>query len=451
MKRESRGEWSSQFGFVLSTAGSAVGLANIWAFPFRTGQNGGAAFVIVYLACIILVCLPFMIGELAIGRHSQKSAVGAIRAISPAPVWRLLGALCISAGVFILSFYSVVAGWSFGYIFKLLLGGKTSFSEFTASPWTTIPLLLCFLLLTVLVVHKGIQGGIERWSRLLMPTLIFLMLLLIGYGLTLPGAGEGLAFFLKPDFSKLTSSAVMTALGQAFFSLSLGIGGILTYGSYLRKDEDIVTASKYVALLDTGIAILAGLMIFPALFSFGQQPSEGPALVFIVLPKIFAQLPGGNIVGALFFVMLTIAALTSTISILEIPVAYAIDEKGWPRKKIVWLVGLGIFFLALPSALSQGAVAGLSSLSFFGGKSFLELMIFLWFDVFPPLGALLFSILIGWVWGVDEAAGEVSRGHAKFGQPLFGTGISMAHIWGFFLRYICPLAIILIWFGALTT
>jgi len=450
MKSEARGQWSSQFGFVISAAGSAVGLANVWAFPYRTGQNGGAAFVIVYLLCIALVCLPFMVAELAIGRHSQKNAVGAIRALSTAPVWRGLGGLCIAAGLFILSFYSVVAGWSFGYVFKMLFKNQTPFGTFVSAPTTAIPLLLAFLILTILVVHKGVQGGIERWSRLLMPTLILIMLALIGYGLTLPGATEGLTFFLKPDFSKLTARTVMTALGQAFFSLSLGIGGILTYGSYLSKNDDIVSATKYVALLDSGIAILAGLMIFPALFSFGQQPAEGPALVFIVLPNIFAQLPAGNIVGAAFFVMLTIAALTSTISILEIPVAYAIDEKGWRRRNVVWLVGGVIFLLALPSALSQGAVPALSSLSFFGGKSFLELMIFLWFDVFPPLGALLFCILIGWVWGIDKAAEEVSLGHPKFTKSFFGLPVTAARVWGFFVRFVCPLAIILIWFGALS-
>ncbi len=442
---QARGQWASKAGFVLSTAGSAVGLANVWAFPYRTGQNGGAAFVVIYLLCIFLICYPFMLAEINLGRFSQKNAVGAIRMVRPRGLWLGLGGLCILAGFFILSFYSVVAGWSLGYIFKMLLGDRTPFPEFAATPEAAAPLLLLFLVLTVLVVYRGVQRGIERWAKLLMPTLLLLMLVLIVHGITLPGAKAGLAFFLMPDFSQITAETVMTAMGQAFFSLSLGIGGILTYGSYLSKQENIITCGTQIVLLDTFIALLAGLMIFPALFSFGQQPTEGPALVFIVLPAIFEQMPAGHFIGPLFFVMLTIAGLTSTIALMELLTAYFVDELGWKRKRIVWLIGLTAFVMGVPSALSQGAVPGLSKLAFWSDRSFLEFMIFLWFDVFPPLGGLLFSIFIGWVWGIENAARELAQGSPGFRRALWGLPITGATLWSFCIRYVCPLAILAIW------
>ncbi len=443
-----RGQWSSRLGFVLSAAGSAVGLANVWAFPYRAGQNGGAAFVVIYLACIFLICFPFLLAEINLGRFTQKNAMGAIRAIRPRGSWLGLGVLCISAGFCILSFYSVVAGWSLGYIFKMLAANETSFPEFAASPIQTLPLLLAFIMLTAFVVYRGIQHGIERWSKLLMPTLVVLMVALILHGLTLPGAAAGLDFFLRPDFSKVTGRTIVTAMGQAFFSLSLGIGGVLTYGSYLSKDENIVSAGTWVVLLDSLIALLAGLMIFPALFSFGQQPTEGPALVFIVLPAIFAALPAGNILGAAFFVMLTIAALTSTISLMELLVAYFVDERGWARGKITWLLGGAIFVFGIPSALSHGAVPALSQMAWFGGKSFLEFMIFVWFDIVPPLGALLFCIFIGWVWGIGKAADELAQGSPGFRKSFLGLPIRADRLWGFFIRFVCPLAIVAIWINA---
>ncbi|MFQ5752003.1 MAG: sodium-dependent transporter [bacterium] len=441
---KNRGQWSSKFGFVVSAAGSAVGLANIWAFPFRTGQNGGAAFVLIYLASTFLICLPFMFVEITLGRYSQKNVVGAIRAIQPKRVWIGLGILSLTASIFILSFYSVVAGWSVGYIFKMLVGENSLLPVFAAKPEFVIPLFLLFLIFTILVVQGGVKHGIERWSRVLMPFLIVLMLILIIRSLTFPGARTGLEFYLKPDFSKINGHVVMTAMGQAFFSLSLGIGGLLTYGSYLSKRDNIITSSVYIALFDVVIALLAGFMIFPALFAFGQPPNEGPALVFIILPKIFTQLPFGNIFGASFFVMLTIAALTSTISMLEISVAYFVDERGWPRRHIVWLLGAVAFLLGLPSALSQGAVPYLSQLPFFGGKSYLELMIFLWFDVFPPVGAVLFSLFVAWVWGIDKAATELKNGCPFFDKKLPGLPFRNDQIWGFFIRYVCPVVIALV-------
>ena len=447
--KQKRDLWSSRYGFVVAAAGSAVGLANVWAFPYRAGQHGGAAFVLLYLASVAFICLPFMFAEITLGRYRQRNVIGAIRAIHPPKAWHGLGWLCLVAGVAILSFYSVVAGWALGFIFKTLFRSEAPFSQFVAQAPLVVALFGLFLLLTVLVVYGGVRKGIERWSRWLMPLLVALMVLLTVRGLLLPGALEGLRFYLQPDFSEIDGRAILAAMGQAFFSLSLGIGGILTYGSYLSKEEDIVAASTYVAAFDTLIALLAGLMIFPALFAFGLQPNEGPALVFVVLPQVFEQMPLGHVLGGAFFLLLAIAALTSSISMLEISVAYFVDERGWSRKRAVWALGALALFLGLPSALSTGAVPALTHLSFFGDRSYLELMVFLWFDIFPPLGAILFSLLIGWVWGVDRAAEELSRGSRWLQRPFPGTRWSQVKVWGWFLRYVCPAAVTLVWLNAL--
>lgn len=431
-----RGQWSSRLGFVLAAAGSAIGLGNIWLFPFMTGLNGGAAFVLIYLICVVLICLPYMFGELALGRFTQKNPVGAFRAIRPGSPWIGAGFLCVVAGISILSFYAVVAGWTLGYVFKLFMRDNTTFEAFVANPYLAIPLFLSFLIITILVVYGGIQKGIERWSKILLPVLVVLMILLIVRGLTLAGAEKGLRFYLKPDFSKINGRVILAAMGQAFFSLSLGIGGIATYGSYLSRKENLVTSGIYVALFDTAIALLAGLLIFPALFAFGEQPNAGPALVFIILPKIFQQLPLGNAIGAGFFVLLALGALTSTISMLEVPVSYLVDEKGWSRKITVWMVGSIIFIIGLPSALSNGAVPALSSISFLGGKSLLDVMIFIWFNLAPLIGAVLISLFVGWIWGSQNAAEEIASGAAYFEKS--------AKTWGLFIRFVIPVLIFIV-------
>lgn len=431
---KSRGEWQSSLGFIMAAAGSAIGLGNIWRFPYQTGQNGGAAFVIVYLVCIALICLPYLLGELALGRNAQRNPVGAIKAIAPKSVWVWIGGLGVLTGFFILSYYSVIAGWTFGYIFKTIAGDATAFGEFIQNPFLVIPLYGLFILFTVYVVLGGIQNGIERWTKILMPALLVLMLLVIIRSVTLEGASKGLEFYLKPDFSKLNGQVILAALGQAFFSLSLGMGTMLTYGSYLSKKDSLLSSGIYVAIFDTVIALMAGLMIFPAVFAVGAQPNQGPALIFDVLPKIFAELPMGTVVGAVFFLLLSIAALTSTISLLEVPVAYFVDEKRWNRKKSVWFVASVVFLIGLPSALSQGAVPALSSVV--GDIDFLSLMDMIWGQVSLALGALLLSLFIGWVWGIDKAADEIEQGSAGFKRT--------AKIWGFFIRYICPVVIAIV-------
>jgi NSS family neurotransmitter:Na+ symporter len=430
-----RGQWSSKIGFVFAAAGSAIGLGNIWRFPYVTGENGGAAFVFVYLLCVLVIGLPYLYAELALGRAMQKDPVGSIRAIRPGTPWVWIGGLGILTGLFILSYYAVIAGWTFGYIFKMIIAADSGFGAFVSNPVIVIPLFLCFILLTVLVVYGGVQGGIERWSKILMPVLFCLLLALIIYANWLPGSGKGLAFYLKPDFSKINGQVILAALGQAFFSLSLGMGLMVTYGSYISKEDNLLTSGLFVALADTLIAIMAGLIIFPALFAMNQNPDEGPGLVFNVLPAVFKNMPGGILVGVFFFILLSIAALTSTISLLEVPTAYLVDERHVARKIAVWVVGGLTFLIGLPSALSQGSVDWLSK-PLAGGKEFLSLMDFLWGNLSLALGAFLLSIFVGWIWGAKHAAAEISRG-----SPFFKK---TAPLWGFFIRFVTPITIFII-------
>ena len=431
-----RGEWSSKAGFILAAAGSAIGLGNIWRFPYVTGQNGGAAFLILYLVCVLLIGVPIMIAELTIGRYSRKNPVGAFNAIMPGSWWKIVGYMGVLTGVCILSYYTVMAGYTLGYIVKTIIGNETTFSSFTSNSRLAIPLFLLFSVLTVLVVQGGIRNGIERWAKILMPLLLCLLVLLIIRSVTLEGAGRGLSFYFKPDFGKVTGKTVLAALGQAFFSLSLGMGAMITYGSYLSKKDNIVTSGCYVALFDTMIAVMAGLIIFPALFAMNMNPAEGPGLVFEVLPRIFPQLPAGNIIGAAFFLLLSIAALTSTISLLEVATAYLVDEKHWLRKKAVWIVAALSFCLGLPSALSQGIVPALAELPLPGGGSFLGFMDWLFANVMLAVGAILISIFFGWVWKMKAAAEEIRTGNPRAGKLLAVLDIM--------LRFVCPALILVV-------
>ena len=277
-----RGQWSSKLGFIFAASGSAIGLGNIWRFPYVTGQNGGAAFVIIYLVCVFAIGLPILLTELAMGRFTQKNPVGAFEAIRPNSSWKLVGLLGVISGVVILSYYGVIAGWTLGYIVKEIGSVPMEFGVFIATPWITIPLFAIFLLLTIYVVYGGIENGIEKWSKTLMPVLFVLLILIIIRSVTLEGAMAGVEFYLNPDFSKITMEVVIKALGQAFFSVSLGMGLMITYGSYISKEDNLISSGFYVALADTVIAILAGLMIFPAVFALGKDPAEGPQLIFQV-------------------------------------------------------------------------------------------------------------------------------------------------------------------------
>ena len=440
-----RDAWGSKAGFILAAAGSAVGLGNIWGFPTQVGQGGGAVFVFVYLVCVLLICLPIMIAELVIGRRGQRDPVGSYASIKPNTPWWLIGGLGVLAGAGILSFYSVIAGWSLAYIWFAGSGAVTGnaaeigefFGAFTANGPLSIGLTLVILFTTGMILIRGVQAGIERVTKTLMPALFALLLILAIKAVTLPGAGEGLAYYLRPDFSRLFDPSVINAaLGQAFFSLSLGMGTMLTYGSYLSKRESLISAAGWVILLDTGIALLAGFIIFPSGFSIpGFDPStSGPGLIFAVLPRLFAELPGGQLFGAAFFVLLTMAALTSTISLLEVPVAHFIDSHGWSRRKSVIGVTTTVFLLAIPSALGNGAVGILGNLPLVG-MSFLDLMATIWNNFALPIGGLGTAIFVGRVWGVGSAIQEIT---------LHGMVFPGGRYWGFLIRWICPAAITVI-------
>jgi neurotransmitter:Na+ symporter, NSS family len=437
MESDSRGLWTSKLGFVLAAAGSAVGLGNIWRFPYVTGENGGAVFVLIYAGCVFLFGVPIMFAELSLGRHTKKNPVGAIKAIAPGSPWKIVGYLGVTTGLCILSFYALIAGWTFGFIFKTLLQDPTPFEDFAGNAPLGILLYVLFLLMTIGMVSGGVARGIERWSKILMPILPAIMLFMIVYTLTLPGAMEGIRFYLRPDFSEVTGRTLLIALGQAFFSLSLGMGAMITYGSYLSKKMDMVSAGATVVFLDLFIALLAGLAIFPAIFAMGRSPAEGPALVFIILPEIFALMPGGILVGTLFFVLLSIAALTSTISLLEIPVSFLIDERRVSRKVAVWIVGGVTLLLGIPSALSFGAAGVFTDLPFWPGRSFLDMMDFAFATVAPPLGGMLFSLFVGWRWGAFRAIREIYTGSGR----LIGI---QSRIWAVMVRFVCPAFVILV-------
>jgi NSS family neurotransmitter:Na+ symporter len=435
-----RGQWSSRIGFILAAAGSAIGLGNIWRFPYIVGENGGAAFVVLYIIFVFVIGLPYMFAELALGRSVQRNPVGAIKSITPGSGWKFVGYLGVFTGVGILSFYGVIAGWTVAYIFKMLSGRIGDFSAFIADPLTVTLLFAFFILITATIVYGGVSGGIERWSKILMPIFFVLLISLIIYSNSLEGSSRGLSFYLKPDFSKITGKIMLAALGQAFFSLSLGMGLMITYGSYLSKKENITTSGFFIGVFDTMIAIMAGLIIFPALFSMGESPAAGPSLVFVVFPKLFAQMPGGLYVGALFFLLLSVAALTSTISLLEVPVAFMVDEKKVSRKKIVWYVALFTFIIGLPSALSQGASGFFTNFGWIPARltqpDFLSQMSFVFGDFSLAFGAFLLSIFVGWVWGAHRAADEIESS-----APGFKT---MRGFWIFLIRYFIPLVIFVI-------
>ena len=435
MQRD-RGQWGSSVGFVLAAAGSAIGLGNIWRFPYVTGQSGGAAFVILYLACVLLICVPYLFAELALGRHTQRNPVGAIEAIRPRSMWVLVGGVGVLTGVCILSFYGAIAGWAFGYIFKTAIAPAMPHADFTASIAISIPLFAAFLAMTVLVVVGGVEHGIERWAKILMPILLFLMVLVIIRGVTLPGASAGLEFYLKPDFSKVNGRVVLSALGQAFYSLSLGMGAMITYGSYLPKTANLRLSGGAVAIFDTAIALLAGLMIFPALFALGKDPESGPTLIFVVLPAVFAEMPMGGLIGVVFFILLSIAALTSTVSLLEVVVSYLVDERRWSRKTAAWSIGAVAFVVGLPSVLSQGAVQVLGDMTLFGNSTFLYIMDFIFGNISLAIGALLLSVFVGWVWGWRNAAAEIRQGS--------GVSEAGARVWGFFICWLCPIVIFIV-------
>ena len=440
-----RGQWSGKLGFILAASGSAIGLGNIWRFPYSAGEGGGGAFVVIYLGFVLLIGIPVMLAELSIGRTTERNPVGAFKKLVPDRWWPMVGGLGVLTGFGILAFYSVIAGWTIGYLFKALTGGlsvatdaatsEVLFNELVGDPLLAILLTAVFLVLTILVVRGGVSEGIERVTKILMPLLLVILVILAIRSISLPNGTEGLVYLFNPDFSKLTFGVVMSALGQALFSLSLGMGAMITYGSYFPKGENLWQAGVLVAMFDTLIAILAGLIIFPALFYAGVEPDSGPGLVFVVLPTIFNAMPAGTLFAIAFFFLLAIAALTSTISLLEVVVSYFVDERKWSREKAAWTMGGACLLLAIPSALANGAVDFLGANGLFGAWDFLTLNNNVWGNYSLSIGAILICVFAGWVWGVPKLLASLEEG----GFPLPASGLLAVLV-----KVVCPVAILIV-------
>jgi NSS family neurotransmitter:Na+ symporter len=451
MSTDERAKFGSKLGVILASAGSAVGLGNIWRFPITTGNNGGAAFILVYIGCVILLGLPIMIAEFLIGRHSQANTAGAYRKLAPGTQWKWVGRLGVLTGFLILSYYSVVAGWTLEYIWQAAtnaLAGKTSaeyianFNSFAANPWRPLFWFVVFMLITHYIIVKGVEKGIEKSSKIMMPALFIIVIILVGCSISLPGSSKGLEFLLKPDFSKITSETFLDAMGQAFFSLSLGMGCLCTYASYFKKDTNLGKTAISVGTIDTLVAILAGLIIFPAAFSVGIKPDSGTSLVFITLPNVFQQafhnLPFvAYVVAVMFYVLLALAALTSTISIHEVATAYLNEEFNLSRKKAARLVTLGCIILGSFCSLSFGVLNGYKLF----GMTIFDIFDFTTAKLMLPIGGFFISIFTGWYLDKKLVRDEITNdGSLKI--PVLNAVI-------FILKYLAPLAILCIFVDGL--
>lgn len=430
--------WGSKLGFIMAAAGSAIGLGNIWRFPYTTGNNGGGAFIIIYLIFVFVIGLSVMTAEFAVGRRSGLAAVGAYKSHSDR--WTFVGVLGVLSAFFIMGFYPVVGGWAIAYIVKSFTGLLSNpagvsdvFGSFISSPIEPLLWMGFFLLLNILIVVKGIAGGIEKAGKVLMPMLFILLILISIRSVSLPGAEKGLEFLFKPDFSKVDGNTLLAALGQAFFSLSLGMGCMITYGSYLSKDQKLPQNAAIVTTLDTLAAILAGVAIFPALFAYGLEPTAGPGLVFVVVPSIFAEMGGlGIILSAAFFLALTVAALTSSVSLLEVVAAYLIEQKHMTRKVAVWLTGGIMTILCIFASLSLGVM---SETKIFGAGLF-DFFDILTDKIFLAIGGMLLAIFVGWFMKKEDLRDEITNG----GTMQF----RLFELWYFLIKFVIPVAVAIV-------
>ena len=445
----SRDSFGSRFGALVAMAGSAVGLGNLWRFPYLVGENGGAAFIIIYILLSFVICLPIFISEFVIGRRSQKNAFAAFRDLSGGSAWRWVGLFTIIVPLVVLSYYSVIGGWSVEYLLKSVsfsFTGEASqsvfhsmFTDFVSSTWAPLIAHTAFLLVTTLIVIVGIKDGIEKFSKVMMPLLFFMVVAIAIYSMTLPGASAGLDYLFNPDFSKITGKAIAAALGQAFFSLSLGFGTIMTYASYVSKKENIMFQSAATAVSDLMFALIPRMAIMPAVFAFGLNPQSGPGLVFETLPFVFGQMPAGGVVAILFFLALLVAALTSSISMLEVAVAYLVEEKKFSRLwacvvlfAVCWVVG----------AICSLSFGPLSDIKIDGGNIF-DFFDNLSSNILMTLGSLLTVLFVGWRLKKTDVYDEFTNGGTlSRNARLFGV------LW-FLIRYVCPLAIAAIFISGL--
>ncbi|MFD2444441.1 sodium-dependent transporter [Bacillus sp. CGMCC 1.16607] len=432
-------QWTSKIGFILAAAGSAIGLGAIWKFPYMTGTNGGGLFLLLFLLLTLFIGAPILMAEFIIGRRAQKDAVSAYKLLAPKTPWYLLGYMGVIASFILLSFYSVVGGWILSYLGRSVTGSLsglsqqeygTLFEKMISNPIEVVIAQFVFMVLTIWVVQGGVQKGIERASRYMMPALFILFIVLMIRSLTLEGAWKGIEFFLKPNFAHITGETILLALGQSFFALSVGISVMVTYASYLSKEENITKSAFSVVLLNIFISILAGLVIFPAVFALGFEPGAGPGLVFVVLPAVFNEMAFGGLFLSIFLVLLLFATLTSAFSILEIVVASITKGDTKKRGKISWVSGILIFIVGIPSALSFGMM---SDMEIFG-KSFFDFADYLVSNLALPLGALFISIFVG-----VKLPKKVVKEELEFGSKGMGM---LFQIWYFSIRFVVPIAII---------
>ena len=436
-----RDSFGSRFGAIVAMAGSAVGLGNLWRFPYLVGENGGAAFIIVYILLSFLICLPIFVSEFVIGRRSQKNAYAAFRDLSGGSEWRWVGLFTVIVPLVVLSYYSVIGGWSVEYLLKSLtfsfsdasrITMNTMFTDFVSSTWAPLATHTVFLLFTTLIVIVGIKDGIEKFSKVMMPLLFIIVVAIAIYSLTLPGASAGVDYLFRPDFSKIDAKACASALGQAFFSLSLGFGTIMTYASYVSKGDNIMTQSAATAISDLMFALIAGVAIMPAVFAFGIDPQAGPGLVFETLPYIFGQMPAGGLIAILFFAALLVAALTSSISMLEVAVAYLVEEKKFSR---VWACITLFVICWVVGALCSLSFGPLSDIRINGDNLF-DFLDSLSSNVLMTLGSLFTVLFVGWRLKRTDIYDEFTNG------GTLSTNVRIFGVLWFLIRYICPLAII---------
>ena len=433
---KSHGAWIGKWTFILAATGSAVGLGNIWGFPYKAGTNGGGAFVLIYLGCILIIGIPIMISEIILGRRAGNSPINAMRSVAlesnRSSSWQIVGWSGIFAGVLILSFYSVIAGICLNYIFisATSSGVITSPEQFTnviSSPINLIFWHTVFMILTALIVSAGIKDGIGRMVKILMPLLGFLMIFMVIYSIINGDFSRAMTFLFAPDFSNVTSDTLLQAMGQAFFSLSLGMGSIMAYGAYMPKDQKVVSTSFTVASLDTLIAILAGLAIFPIIFAFNLEPNSGPGLVFVSMLSAFNQMQFGQFIGPLFFILLSVAALSSSISLLEPGVAYLSEENILSRRRSAEIISFFVWFLGIGSVLSFNIW---SDFSLIGDRNFLDSMDFIANQILLPLGGMLIAIFVGWFMKkslIEDELGSINK--------------SLYFLWRFFVKFIAPVCV----------
>lgn len=441
-----RAQFATKLGVIAATVGSAVGLGNIWRFPYEAGTHGGGAFLLLYVAFVILLGIPVMCAEFALGRAGGSNAAGTFRKLGSPRGWPGVGFLGIFTSFLILGFYTVVAGWTMEYILASVTGeigsGNTAamharFDAFTSSDWRPLMWTIAFIIINFLIISRGVQKGIEKISNILMPLLFVILIAFCINSLFLPKAAEGIDFLFHPDFTKIDGNTVLAAMGQAFFSLSIGMGVLMTYASYFSQDTALIKTAGITAVLDTAVAVLAGIIIFPAVFSFNEAPEAGPRLVFEVLPSIFSHMPGGAVWATLFFLLLFVASLTSTISLTEVVIAYLVEELDMSRGKATVLNAAGVIVMASLASLSFGPLRDFTIC----GLTFFNLLDFLSSNIFMPLGGMLICIYAGWVLRRKVLASQLSSGEK---HPAW-----LVHAVIFLLRYVAPPAIFAIFAGGL--